>query len=67
MEKQEENIIFPNNSAYLPGVKAAVTIGNSQDIFQSINIKPIPADAISGATKGRGLFPGEKAMTFRLT
>lgn len=60
MEKTttQDPIVFPGYTGFLPGPKAAVTFSKqSQEIFESTDEKPIPADDLPGATKERGVVP----------
>jgi hypothetical protein len=58
MEKTKDPIIFPDNTAYLPGISAAVTFSKeSQEIFESTDEKPIPVDELKEANKDRGIVP----------
>lgn len=60
MEKTttQDPIIFPGYTGFLPAHKAAVTFSKeSQEIFIASDERPLAADDIPGANKGRGIVP----------
>ena len=55
-QSKQESIVFDNFHGYMPGVKAAVTISNSQDIFETRANQKVEVEA-EGKTKGRSVVP----------